>query len=616
MFTRARVLDVAVAAGMTAAAEAELVSGRPSAAEVALVAAACGALAWRRVAPLATFAVILAAVLLAPLLGDWETDENASVFVVALAGYSIGAHAPLRRATAALLGFAALTMGVDLATGGSPSDAYFLTLMLGMPWLSGCLLRRYRERAARLRVLAAQLERERDLSAGLARARERRRLAGEVHRAVAAAIGGVVGALDRAARAEPAAARAALEAAQRTGRAAVAELQGVLGALRADAVPREDPVRPAEEPPRSWWPAWGDLALAGAVTFISAVSAFTSGLYAGVRWPMAGLALAGLAIAIRRAHPVTALLIGLAAGAAESLLIGEYGEIPAAFVAQLLTLYTLAASRPIRSSAPWLAVAALVDVAIPLAQGYLEIADLLLMLLFVGVPWLSGLGARRLHVQADELRRLTARLAAERDARARLATTEERARVARDLHDSCAHAVSVMVLQAGAAEAALERDPEAAHAAIAAAAAQGRRALDELRELLGVLAAADGGGDLGALVDGVRRAGLPAELRVRGERQALPAEVAATTYRIVQEALTNTLKHAGPVPTTVTLDYAPGTLAVEVRDAGGGADAAAGGGHGLVGMRERVAEHGGTLEAGPRAGGGFTVRAELPWEAV
>jgi signal transduction histidine kinase len=606
MFTRVGVADVAPAAALGVAAGVELAFDRASATTAAAGAAACVALAWRRRAPLAVLAVALAAT----VIGDWGEEENAGVFVVALAGYTLGAHAPLRRAASGLAGASALVMTADVATGGDPSDAYFLVLMLGMPWLAGAVVRRYRERAAQLATLASQLEHERDLSADLARARERRRLTREVHHAVAAAIGGV---LEPLRRAETGDAREALTAAQATGRAAIGELQSVLGALRTSAPPAA-PARPPGAPAgRNRWPAWADAVLGAGLVALSLASALTSHLYVDVRAAAAVLAFAGLAVAVRRSRPVAALVVCTAAGTAETLLIGAYGELPAAFAGQLLAMYSLAERKPLRVSAGWLGAAVLTNAAVPLAQGYADPADLTLLALFDGVPWAAGLAARRLHRQAAELRRLTRQLVAERDARGRLAATEERARVARDLHDSIAHSVSVMVLQAGAAEDALERAPAAARQAIRAAAAQGERALEELAALLGLLDDA-GAGDLGELVARVRRVGLPAELTVHGERRAVPGGVESTAYRIVQEALTNTLKHAGAVATTVTLDYAPDTLAVEVRDAGGHPGGAPGGGHGLAGMRERVAEHGGTLVAGPCADGGFAVRAELPLE--
>ena len=261
----------------------------------------------------------------------------------------------------------------------------------------------------------------------------------------------------------------------------------------------------------------------------------------------------------------------------------------------------------------------------PLLQGYSDGADLPLVGACVLVPWASGRAVRAQRRQAEQLRVLAQRLARERDARVRLAVTEERTRVARDLHDSIAHAVSVMVLQASAAEAVLTTAPDRARAALRAVAAQGRRALDDLQVVLGVLGTETAPPSLerlDALIAAVRRAGLPAEIQVCGEPVPLPAAVEASAYRIIQEALTNALKHAGSACTTVTLVYAPEALAVEVHDAGRSAPAvhdagrcpppSHGGGHGLVGMRERVAAHGGELHAGPRDTGGYSVRADLP----
>jgi signal transduction histidine kinase len=254
---------------------------------------------------------------------------------------------------------------------------------------------------------------------------------------------------------------------------------------------------------------------------------------------------------------------------------------------------------------------------VPLLAGYSDGADVLLLGAFVLVPWGAGRAVCAQRRQAEQLRVLARRLTAERDARARLAVTEERTRAARDLHDSIAHSVSVMVLQAGAAEAVLATAPERARAAMRAVTVQGRRALEELRAVLGVLdpgavPPAPGLDRLDALINAVRRAGLPAEVCVRGQRVPLPPAVEASAYRIIQEALTNALKHAGSAPTTVTLAYAPAALAVEIRDAGASRPARSGGGHGLVGMRERAAAHGGALQAGGRESGGYSVRADLP----
>jgi signal transduction histidine kinase len=237
--------------------------------------------------------------------------------------------------------------------------------------------------------------------------------------------------------------------------------------------------------------------------------------------------------------------------------------------------------------------------------------------------WAAGRVEGASRRQAERLEDTAARLARERDALARLAAIDERSRIARDLHDSVAHTVSVMVLQAGAAEQVLASAPDKARAAARTVEAKGREALGELRELLGVLhddaqatprAPQPSLSELDTLIAEVAHTGLPVELHVHGKPSALPVGVDVSAYRIIQEALTNALKHAGPVPTTVTLDYMPDSVTVEILDDGNGirqrpADSP---GHGLIGMRERVALYHGELQTGPRPDAGYMVRARLP----
>jgi signal transduction histidine kinase len=199
------------------------------------------------------------------------------------------------------------------------------------------------------------------------------------------------------------------------------------------------------------------------------------------------------------------------------------------------------------------------------------------------------------------------------------ALAAERARIARELHDIVAHHLSVVVLQAAGARA----SGKAAATALTKIESSGREALTEMRRLLGVLREhADGAGlapqpgmaELAALAEGVRAAGLPVRLTVDDGRTALPAAVDVSAYRIVQEALTNVLKHAGPARADVTVGCVDGAVVIEVTDDGAGGAAAdpPAAGHGLVGMRERAAMFGGELLAGPQPGGGFAVRARLP----
>lgn len=245
--------------------------------------------------------------------------------------------------------------------------------------------------------------------------------------------------------------------------------------------------------------------------------------------------------------------------------------------------------------------------------------------LFILIPWATGVALRRQRAQARRLRELAARLDRERMEQARTAVAEERARIARELHDEIAHSVSVIAVQADAAEGALARDPGLAREPLAAIKTTARGALVELRRLLGVLrdagetptlAPQPGVAQLGLLVEQTRRAGLAVELRVEGEPLPLPAGLDASVYRIVQEGLTNVHKHAGPARARVVVRYGAHVLELEVGDDGGGLGTGDGAGHGLLGIRERVALHGGELDAGPLPGGGYVLRARLPLEAA
>ncbi len=241
------------------------------------------------------------------------------------------------------------------------------------------------------------------------------------------------------------------------------------------------------------------------------------------------------------------------------------------------------------------------------------------------VAFLSWYLGRRIRIRGEYLTILQERAAfleRERTAEARRAVADERARIARELHDVVAHRVSLMTVQAGAAKTVAADDPAGALEAMAAVEEAGRQALDELRHLLGVLrpeAKLDGLGpqpglrEIPRLVHQLRGAGLEIMLTIDGVPTDLPARVDLSVYRIVQEALTNVLKHAGPgTRTEVWLSADNGGVCIEVSDTGRGGTILPGAGHGIVGMRERALLLGGTLHAGPRPGGGFQVVARLP----
>ncbi len=251
---------------------------------------------------------------------------------------------------------------------------------------------------------------------------------------------------------------------------------------------------------------------------------------------------------------------------------------------------------------------------------------------FVGI-WGIGRAVRGRRLYTAELEDRAERLERTREAEVRAALAEERGRIARELHDVVAHHVSVMTVQAAAARRTLRRDPERSAEAMQQIESTGRNALAEMRRIVDVLRGPEaerseesdprspqpGLADLTDLVGKLHDAGLPVDIQVDGDPSTLPVGVDLTAYRIVQEALTNTLRHAGPTHAVVTLSYAADELTVRVTDDGHGLAAALDGhrpGHGLLGMRERVALYGGALHVGPRRGGGFEVRARIPFDQV
>jgi signal transduction histidine kinase len=237
---------------------------------------------------------------------------------------------------------------------------------------------------------------------------------------------------------------------------------------------------------------------------------------------------------------------------------------------------------------------------------------------FAAVEGVVMLLVRRVIGDRDRRARIAER---ERDVAAREAVVEERARIARELHDVIAHHVSMIVLQAGAERRVLGDGNESTREVLETVEQSGRSALTEMRRLLGMLRGdanepltpQPGLGDVPMLVGQLRDAGLPVDLSIDGERRELPVGIELSAYRIVQEALTNALKHAGDARATVHVSYGPDSLELEIADDGpGGGKQGAGGGHGLVGMRERVALYGGRFDATRSAGGGFAVRVVLP----
>ncbi|MFI1595850.1 sensor histidine kinase [Streptomyces venezuelae] len=384
------------------------------------------------------------------------------------------------------------------------------------------------------------------------------------------------------------------------------------------------PVPPAE----STRPTKGDVVIAVLAVTLDVLAYLTPGEEGpGARVTVPGVLLvcvAAVPLLFRRHHPMPVLGAVLAVQLAVNTgLVVDPGEAMSNSygAAVSVALYTVARYSERRAVA--LAVVAAAPVQIlryvnndeaTLGMGVTDV--LVTPCLLVAI----GLAVRQWKRQLDINRKLLADRA----------VTEERRRIARELHDIVAHHITTMYLMSGGARSTLDRDPETAREALVTLEESGRTALHEMRQLLGVLRSTEtpeetpsepqpGVNDIERLVADSVAAGLPTELHVTGRARPLPMTVGLTLYRIVQEALTNARKHAGPARATVRIGYLPDRVTVEVADDGaGGGDpgtSRTGGGYGLLGMRERIALHDGSLHVGNRAGGGFAVTAEVPLPA-
>jgi signal transduction histidine kinase len=334
-----------------------------------------------------------------------------------------------------------------------------------------------------------------------------------------------------------------------------------------------------------------------------------------------------LPLLARRRAPLLVLVLVIAAGYAGYARGPGVGGALQSWIALNVALYSVAAhcerTRAIVGGALVAAFVLLFEIPRLVEGG--AVADVAGEWLFLGGVWLLGRWVRQRRHRTEDLERHAAALAADREALAREAVADERARIAREMHDAVAHSVSVMVLQAGAAEQVLAASPERARESLMTIQDTGREAIVELRRMLGLLRdpVADASlapqpsvGRLDALLEQVRAAGLPVELTVEGEPRRLPPGIDRSAYRIVQEGLTNTLKHAGPAHASVRLRYGDRALELEVLDDGRGSGGTSGGGFGLLGMRERAALYGGVLAADARPDGGYALRARLPLERL
>jgi signal transduction histidine kinase len=337
------------------------------------------------------------------------------------------------------------------------------------------------------------------------------------------------------------------------------------------------------------------------------------------------LLLQTLPIAARTAAPLAALTVSVAA---ISLHIGlGYQGVPVGTFAALVIVYTAASLEEFRR-ALIAGVVTMAGVTIYFAtdRGDPSLFGAVTTYATYAAGWGLGVYARSRREYAHVIEDRAALLEREREVRAREAVADERARIARELHDIVGHALNVIVIQSGGAQRVLESKPDVAREALSSIESTGRAALTDMERMIGILRATEDSGDgygpqpglgnIAELASRVSDAGLPVQVTVEGKPAALPPSVDLSAYRIIQEALTNALKYAGPARATVTIRHAADALQLEIVDDGRGTvgerPVRDGGGRGLIGMRERVALFGGELDVGPRLEGGFRVHARLP----
>jgi signal transduction histidine kinase len=628
----------------------------------AAVAAATLPLAWRRTRPLLPLAAIAIALIAQALLGGFLVGETVTPLVaLVIALYSAGRHVEgasgLAAAAAGVVVIAATRVAADPAA-DTPGHAVLTLVAASMPLLVGRWVHGQELLQRQLALRAQRLERDRERDARHAAEEERVSIAGDLQAAIAGGLHEIVRQAHELPRrledGDPAAARAMLASIAATARGALGDVRRIVGILRRDGQPPRltppaaDPLAgirdgrpgspvPSEAPAggeergglRAWLRAFGAPAtpaldrLLVAALVAGAEVELASVVPAGDR-PVA--ALTGVVIAVpllwRRRHPVVVGAAVLAAVSAQSALL-DLDAFPLSDIGAVVAAsYAIGAHAERRTAVAGLALALLGAA----AHAAIFYPDGVVAALLGGVtlPWTVGRVVRGHRLLTRQRQAEAARAELARAAEARAAVTEERMRVARELHDAVAHNISVIAIQAGGADGIVERDPERAARCAALIESVAREALGELDRLVSTMGAGDSGpavpqpslARVDALAARARNAGVPVELDVEGEPAALPAGVDLAAYRIVQEALANTAKHAGRARARVVVRYRPDAIEVEIADDGGPSRGApsrgTGGGHGLIGIRERVALYDGTLDVGRRPSGGFLVHARLP----
>jgi signal transduction histidine kinase len=662
--------DVVLAAALTAgslpllwiAGPGELVLpgyAGPSLAAALVSSAMTVPLAWRRPHPMAVLVVVGLATVVASALPIPYVGLGLIVAV-----YTVAVHRPRREALLGLLGVLALVvLAMVLA------DALrFLagnTVVFAAAWLFGDWRRLQLARAAELRHRAADLARAQHERAQLAVSRERERIAAELRDVLAHGVTEMVAQAQAAARLlrrDPSLAGDAMGNVERSGRACLTELRRLVDLLRRDEAGADPPAeadaaaagrRPSPSgtatpgsAPGSWadrgrWvlaPGGGvdrlrqrvgrlpmlvqDLALVLLLLVVELPLQWLARPDEPITESFAGPSAGSVALVVavvavlawRRLAPqlVLAATVGL------SLLVVAW-SVPAQLFAPLVALYTVGAHRPRRVSVPWLVSVLVLSVAILAVHDSLALLPGQLAVLVV--VWLLGDWQRVRRDYVAQLEQRTAELERARAREAELAVADERTRIARELHDVVAQTLGVMLVQVRGARALATTDPSRAGDALERVVESGRESLRWLRQVVTILGEDPGGyapqpgiEDLDGLVADFAAAGLDVALEVEGTPVPVSRGVSLSAYRIVQESLTNVLKHAAAGHAVVTLRY-DAELGIEVEDDGRGPardGRGDGAGHGLIGMAERARLVGGALEAGSRSGGGFRVAARLP----
>ena len=358
-----------------------------------------------------------------------------------------------------------------------------------------------------------------------------------------------------------------------------------------------------------------------AVTVIGQAEAWTVDRQDSPREVVALCALAATgSLALVRMAPDVAAAVVVAALVVKDLFNGP-GELIVLLLCGVVTAFAVGLRlSPRRARIALTALLALA--ALGVLVGPEKLPELAFSTIALGAPWFAGTLVRSSREHARVLEELVVLREKEAEDRALLAAAEERNSIAREIHDLVGHSVSLMVLQAGAADEVLSRSPDAAKEALGAIQDTGRLALADLHSVLGLLRAdglpraaagpVPGLQQLDALLSALQRTGLDVEFEITGDVSELPASISLTAYRIIQEGLTNVVRHAEASKVQVSVDAGHGALSVQVVDDGHGGRPVRPEGHGLLGIRERVAMYDGEFSAGPRSTGGFRLRARLP----